>query len=268
MGHPNPAATTASPSSSTRSTRRPRRELAHALLDGQAGADTETLLLERSGGNPFFIEELVAFMQESGEIERMREVPATLHGLLAAQLDALDPAERSLLEDCAIVGANGPIAAVAELSEHADALPLLDRLAQRDLIELDDDDNFHFKSDLIHEIAYGTLTKAERARRHAGVAPILEARGDTEYDRVAHHLATAAELVSELRRGARRSRRGPRAGRRRARPAPRSAPSSWSRGRCSATITTGHSVFSTPSPGRSVRRTRCSAGARPRCTSA
>ena len=49
-------------------------------------------------------------MQESGDTTRIREVPATLHGLLAARLDALDPAERSLLEDCAVVGANGPIA--------------------------------------------------------------------------------------------------------------------------------------------------------------
>jgi class 3 adenylate cyclase/tetratricopeptide (TPR) repeat protein len=173
-------------------------ELVRELLDGSADPETVTLLLERSGGNPFFIEELVAFMLESGDTTRIREVPATLHGLLAARLDALDPAERSLLEDCAIVGASGPIAAVLRLADRTDAQQVLDRLSRRDLIELDDDDDFHFKSDLIHEIAYGTLTKAERARRHARVAPILQARGDAENDQVAHHLATAAELVAEL----------------------------------------------------------------------
>ncbi|MDQ1509281.1 MAG: hypothetical protein QOG50_1125, partial [Actinomycetota bacterium] len=173
-------------------------ELVRALLDGDADPETVTLLLERSGGNPFFIEELVAFMLESGDTTRIREVPATLHGLLAARLDALDPAERSLLEDCAIVGASGPIAAVLQLADRTDAQQVLDRLSGRDLIELDDVDDFHFKSDLIHEIAYATLTKAERARRHARVAPILEARGDVENDQVAHHLATAAELVAEL----------------------------------------------------------------------
>ena len=172
-------------------------ELVRALLDDDADPATVALLLDRSGGNPFFIEELVAFMQESGDTTRSLEVPATLHGLLAARLDALDPAERSVLEDCAVVGANGPIAAVFQLADRSDAPQLLDRLAERDLIELDDED-FHFKSDLIHEIAYGTLTKAERARRHARVAPILDARGETEIDQVAHHLATAAELVGEL----------------------------------------------------------------------
>jgi tetratricopeptide (TPR) repeat protein len=169
-----------------------------ALLDGNADPDTVTLLLERSGGNPFFIEELVAFMLESGDTSRIREVPATLHGLLAARLDALDPAERSLLEDCAIVGANGPIAAVLRLADRSDGQQVLDRLSSRDLIDIDDDDDFHFKSDLVHEIAYGTLTKAERARRHARVAPILDERGEAESDAVAHHLASAAELVAEL----------------------------------------------------------------------
>ncbi|MDQ1480521.1 MAG: hypothetical protein QOI44_1382, partial [Actinomycetota bacterium] len=173
-------------------------ELVRALLDGNADPDTVTLLLERSGGNPFFIEELVAFMLESGDTSRIREVPATLHGLLAARLDALDPAERSLLEDCAIVGANGPIAAVLRLADRSDGQQVLDRLSSRDLIDIDDDDDFHFKSDLVHEIAYGTLTKAERARRHARVAPILDERGEAESDAVAHHLASAAELVAEL----------------------------------------------------------------------
>jgi tetratricopeptide (TPR) repeat protein len=172
-------------------------ELVRSLLEGDADAELVTLLLERSGGNPFFIEELVAFMQESGDTASIREVPATLHGLLAARLDALDPAERSLLEDCAVVGANGPIAAVVCLADRDDAVALLDRLAERDLVELDDEE-FHFKSDLIHEIAYGTLTKAERARRHARVAPILATRGDVAIDAVAHHLATSAELVGEL----------------------------------------------------------------------
>ncbi len=171
-------------------------ELVRALFDGNADPDLATLLMERSGGNPFFIEELAAFMQESGDT-RLREVPATLHGLLAARLDALAADERSLLEDCAVFGAHGPIDAVLELADRDDARTVLERLAERDLIELDDDD-FHFKSDLIHEIAYGTLTKAERARRHAKAAPVLAARGETAIDAVAHHLATAAELVAEL----------------------------------------------------------------------
>jgi len=172
-------------------------ELVRALFCGEADDATVNFLLERSGGNPFFVEELVAFVQETRDSDRLHELPATLHGLVAARLDALDPPERSLLEDCAIVGGSGPIAAVLALAGRPDARRLLDDLAERDYLAIEHDD-FHFKSELIREIAYGTLTKAERARRHAVVAPVLAARGEQAVDQAAHHLATAAELVDEL----------------------------------------------------------------------
>ncbi len=172
-------------------------ELVRALMCGEADGHTVAFLLERSGGNPFFVEELVAFVQETRDDEGLRELPATLHGLVAARLDALEPSERSLLEDCAVVGGTGSVSAVHALASRSDAQQLLERLAERDFLQIDRDE-FHFKSELIREIAYGTLTKAERARRHAVVAPVLAARGEAGIDQAAHHLATAAELVAEL----------------------------------------------------------------------
>lgn len=172
-------------------------ELVRALFCGEADDATVDFLLERSGGNPFFVEELVAFVQETRDSDRLHELPATLHGLVAARLDALASSERSLLEDCAIVGSSGPITAVLALAARPDARRLLDDLAERDFLLIEHDE-FHFKSELIREIAYGTLTKAERARRHALVAPVLAARGEQAVDQAAHHLATAAELVDEL----------------------------------------------------------------------
>jgi class 3 adenylate cyclase/tetratricopeptide (TPR) repeat protein len=180
-------------------------QLVHALFDGCADDETVDTLLERSGGNPFFVEELVAYVQDSAGGEglgtlgagQLRDLPATLHGLVAARLDALEPAERSLLEDCAVIGGTGPIGAAFALAGREDAPRLMERLTVRDLVVIDGDE-FHFKSELIREIAYGTLTKAERARRHADLAPLLEARGDLALGAVADHLATAAELVAEL----------------------------------------------------------------------
>jgi class 3 adenylate cyclase/tetratricopeptide (TPR) repeat protein len=172
-------------------------ELVRSLLCGDADTETVRFLLERSGGNPFFVEELVAFVEETRDGGGLRELPATLHGLVAARLDALAPGERSLLEDCAVVGGTGSVSAAIALAERADARQVLDRLAERDLLQIDRDE-FHFKSELIREIAYGTLTKAERARRHAALAPILSGRGEQVIDQAAHHLATAAELVEEI----------------------------------------------------------------------
>jgi class 3 adenylate cyclase/tetratricopeptide (TPR) repeat protein len=177
--------------------------LVDALFEGCADDETVETLLERSGGNPFFVEELVAYVQDSASGTtapgdgRLRDLPATLHGLVAARLDALDPAARSLLEDCAVIGGSGPLAAAFALAGREDAPRLMERLTERDLVVLDADE-FHFKSELIREIAYGTLTKAERARRHADLAPLLEYRGEVAIGSIADHLATAAELVSEL----------------------------------------------------------------------
>ena len=171
-----------------------------ALFCGEADDETVEFLLERSGGNPFFVEELVAFVQETRDSDRLRELPATLHGLVAARLDALEPAERSLLEDCAVVGGervrSRPVLALAA---RPDARRLLDGLAERDFLAIDHDD-FHFKSELIREIAYGTLTKAERARRHAVVAPVLAARGE-QADRPGR---APSRHRGRARRGARR----------------------------------------------------------------
>jgi class 3 adenylate cyclase/tetratricopeptide (TPR) repeat protein len=172
-------------------------ELVRELLCGDADDATVEFLLERSGGNPFFVEELVAFVQETRDDHGLRELPATLHGLVAARLDALGAGERSLLEDCAVVGGSGSVSAVLALAHRSDARQLLDGLVERDLLHIERDE-FAFKSELIREIAYGTLTKAERARRHAVLAPVLAARGEPAAEQTAHHLATAAELVAEL----------------------------------------------------------------------
>ena len=112
-GHPSPASTTASRSSSIPSTSRRPASSYRALLDGDADHDVVTLLLERSGGNPFFIEELVAFMQESGDpAAHPRGARRRCTACSPPASTRSTPAERSLLEDCAVVGANGPISAV------------------------------------------------------------------------------------------------------------------------------------------------------------
>lgn len=179
-------------------------ELVAALFEGAADDAVMTTLLERSGGNPLFVEELVAYLRESTTGDRMagsaaplRELPATLHGLVAARLDALDPSERSLLEDCAVVGTAGPVSAVVDLAGRPDAPGIVERLVERDLLVLDGDE-FRFKSELIRDVAYGRLTKAQRARRHAALAPLLTRRGEVAIDHVANHFATAAELLNEI----------------------------------------------------------------------
>jgi class 3 adenylate cyclase/tetratricopeptide (TPR) repeat protein len=181
-------------------------QLARALLGPDVPDELVGLLLERSGGNPFFIEELVAVIAESGPEPAGGNLPGTLRGLVSARLDTLEPRERNTLEDCAIAGPSGTIDLVAALAgergEH-DPLRSLRLLAERDLIELDGE-SYTFRTELIREVTYGILTKAERARRHVALAHHLAARAEEtgriqeQLDQLAHHYGAAAAIVAEL----------------------------------------------------------------------
>ena len=186
------------------------------MLSSLLGKDTDprvrAALIERSGGNPLFLEELVSLLVESGELdggsaEKVSSLPATLRGLVAARLDALPSGERAVLEDAAVLGRRGPVAALVALGESRGAggtvRAAVDALVAKELLELEEP-YVEFVSDLVREVAYGTLTKAERARRHAAVGAWIDGlaaeteRTDEFLDTLARHYATSAELTAEL----------------------------------------------------------------------
>ncbi|MGH9187924.1 MAG: adenylate/guanylate cyclase domain-containing protein, partial [Acidimicrobiales bacterium] len=174
------------------------------LLDeSELPLDLRETLLDRSGGNPFFLEELVSLVTESGHAG---ELPHTLRGLVAARLDALPVPERQMLEDAALLGRRGTVEGLHLMAEYAhDASgPDIDRtlasLVATDVLVLDGD-RWAFKSELVREVTYGTLTKADRARRHAAVAKWIAANeGDrpASIEPIAHHYLTAATLARDL----------------------------------------------------------------------
>src|SRR3989454_4504636 len=110
---------------------------AHALLDRLVGRDEataalKTLLIERTGGNPFFLEESVRTLVETGVLGGDRgayrlarssgeiQVPTTVQAVLAARIDRLPPEDKTLLETAAVIGKDVPFAllrAVADLPE-------------------------------------------------------------------------------------------------------------------------------------------------------
>ena len=172
-------------------------ELAAQLLADQC-ADPKllTALYERSGGNPLFLHELAALAAAGGGI---RELPNSLRALIIARLDQLSPDQRQIIENAAILGTSGSIASLQtfadELGQRFDASKLRE-LDDLGLLEVRGR-RWEFRSDSVRDAAYQTLTKAARARRHAGVAKAM-ANFPAGLDDRAHHTATAAELVREL----------------------------------------------------------------------
>jgi class 3 adenylate cyclase/tetratricopeptide (TPR) repeat protein len=196
--------------------------LEHLLGHKDLSPALRATLLARSGGNPFFLEELVALTgrDEDVDVERSAErtsssssqlidaeLPETLRGLVAARLDRLPPEERIVVEDAAVIGRSGPLYALEHMAERtgtqASWRSALDHLVDKEVLELAGT-RWAFRSDLVREVAYSTLTKSDRARRHSDIAQWMEqhlgveAADDAVVDRIAFHFGVAASLAQEL----------------------------------------------------------------------
>jgi adenylate cyclase len=169
------------------------RMLAVALLEtfGAASVLPDTVV-ERSGGNPLFLEEMVRRLAEEGPRAEV-ELPDTVQGLLAARLDALAPSERRLLQHAAVIGRSFDREALLALGGQGEALvaPVLSALEARDLIVRTPGtpDEFAFKHVLIRDVAYDMLPKALRSRRHLAYGEFLERRAGDRSDEVVGLLA-------------------------------------------------------------------------------
>jgi class 3 adenylate cyclase/tetratricopeptide (TPR) repeat protein len=157
-----------------------------------------------AGGNPLFIEEILAMAAEAdGEVV----VPPTLQALLAARLDQLEAGERSVLERGAIEGEIFHRGAVQALAPgETQVTPRLAALVRKELIRPDrgqlvGEDGFRFRHLLMRDAAYDALPKAVRAELHQRFAAWLEEHGTelVELDEIlGYHLEQAYRYGAEL----------------------------------------------------------------------
>jgi tetratricopeptide (TPR) repeat protein len=177
------------------------------LVDALGGVSQE--MRERirlaAEGNPLFVEEMLALLQESGGHDVV--VPPTIQALLAARLDQLQPDERSVLEAGSVEGRVFHRSAVQVLSQEQGSLQgKLLGLVRKELVrperaQLRGDEAYRFRHLLIRDAAYEALPKATRAELHERFAGWLEERGTglIELDEiVGYHLEQAARYRSEL----------------------------------------------------------------------
>ncbi|MBX3312738.1 MAG: AAA family ATPase [Actinobacteria bacterium] len=199
------------------------REAARRLLDELAGRPLPEHVaddvLDRSGGNPFFLEELVSLLEApagsagedaAGAGSHAGELPATLRGLVTARLDALDPEVRGLLQHAAVIGPRGPVMGLRELSRAlhpvrgADIDGPLEVLVDEGILDVEDD-RWAFRSYLVRDVSYQAITKGDRVKVHHGIARWLEdTYGDQRprpawlVDQLAHHFGAVVTLGTEL----------------------------------------------------------------------
>jgi predicted ATPase/class 3 adenylate cyclase len=184
-------------------------ELLETLLGGgQRLTPLKQLLITRTEGNPFFLEESVRSLVDDGVLAGERgayrlaaaaghaQMPATVQALLTARIDRLPPHEKELLQTASVVGTDVPVAVLAAVSG-ASAEALADGLARLQATEflyearLFPDAGYAFKHALTHEVAYGSLLQGRRRALHARAVEAIERlypeRLAEHVERLAHH---------------------------------------------------------------------------------
>jgi len=184
-------------------------ELLQALLGDDAGLQPlKQILIARTEGNPFFLEESVHTLVETkalvGERGAYRlakpiesiQVPATVQAVLAARIDRLPPEEKHLLQSASVIGKDVPFLLLEAIVEETDERlrqPLAHLQAAEFIYEtsLFPDLEYTFKHALTHEVGYGSLLQDRRRTLHARIVEAIEKlysdRLTEQVERLAHH---------------------------------------------------------------------------------
>jgi DNA-binding CsgD family transcriptional regulator len=200
-----------------------RHEVIHLRLDRLGPADTSALLAgatgqpvpyrtamalhQRTGGNPFFLEELLRG-HDGTDLAALTDqpLPWSLAEVLRRQLGELDPATRTVAEAAAVLGQRIPFDLLATVTGEPEAklIGALRELVARGVLVESEDDEFSFRHALLREALTGQLLGRQRRRLHEAALDALLAGGEADPALVAHHARGAgryADLVAAARRG-------------------------------------------------------------------
>jgi len=190
--------------------------LVTALLDEvPLPAAAQDVLLERAHGNPLYAQEYTRMLIDRGLIVRRDDrwalatedelpLPETVHGIIAARLDALTSDEKAVIQDASVIGKVVWLGAVAHVERRDPSFVhgQLQALRRKQLLRLERhtavaaEPQYAFTHALVRDVAYAQIVRSARADKHVRAAEWIESLGDRT-DRVellAHHYVTALEL--------------------------------------------------------------------------
>ena len=193
------------------------RELLAGLVPGLPEAAVKAIIA-RADGVPLYAVETVRMLLADGKVRLDGQVyapvgdlttlavPETLTALIAARLDSLESADRSLLSDGAVLGQSFTLAGLSAVSSLDEAAlePLLKALVRRELLNLQADPRspergqYVFVQALIREVAYNILARKDRKTKHLAAARFFESLGNEEIaGGLAGHYLAAHTYASE-----------------------------------------------------------------------
>jgi class 3 adenylate cyclase len=167
-------------------------------------AEQQAALLARAGGNPLYAEQFARMLAERGDADELA-LPETVQGIIAARLDGLEPDEKALLQDAAVVGKvfwagalaqmDGRDRSAVESSLHALARKEFVRRQRRPSVE--GESEYSFLHLLVRDVAYGQIPRAARSDKHQAVAEWMTSLGRAEdhAEMLAHHYLHGLEYA-------------------------------------------------------------------------
>ncbi len=172
-------------------------ELLGELLGRPAlDADVQARLLQQAGGNPLYAEEYARMLGAAASAE----LPDSVQGIIAARLDLLDPPEKQLLQNAAVLGKVFWRGGVGALGTDASD-ELVQRLIRKEFLRRErgssiaGEQELAFRHALVRDVAYAQLPRAARAEKHRLAAEWIAATSTSRPDLVAHHYLQALELA-------------------------------------------------------------------------
>ena len=188
------------------------RVLVSHAADGELPESVAELLAERSGGNPFFLEEAIRDLIERGALERRNggwqlavgvdelAIPAAVQGTLQARLDRLDRPTRDVLSLAAVIGRTFGLPLLELLVPKDELTQALTELQRLDLIvekRRRPNPEYRFRHGLVQEVAYAGLVDSVRRKLHKRVGEALEEiykeSPEEAYGLLARHFSEAEE---------------------------------------------------------------------------
>ncbi|MGH3039505.1 MAG: ABC transporter substrate-binding protein [Gaiellaceae bacterium] len=188
------------------------RVLVSHAAEGELPESVAELLAERSGGNPFFLEEAIRDLIERGALERRNggwqlavdvddlAIPAAVQGTLQARLDRLDRSTREVLSIAAVIGRTFGLPLLERLVPRDELMQALTDLQRLDLIvekRRRPNPEYRFRHGLVQEVAYASLVDSKRRKLHKRVGEALEEiyreSPEEAYGLLARHFSEANE---------------------------------------------------------------------------
>ncbi|MBV8356744.1 MAG: AAA family ATPase [Deltaproteobacteria bacterium] len=194
-------------------------EMLSALLgDGENLLPLKRLIIDRTEGNPFFMEEIKEALFDQGVLARnggiklakpVTEVrlPPTVQGVLASRIDRLGREEKELLQALAVIGKEFPLRLIRKVGGSADddlermlsELQVAEFIYEQPAVS---DPEYTFKHALTQEVAYGLLLNERRKELHRRIAASIETlygeRLEDHYGELAHHYSRAGESAKAV----------------------------------------------------------------------